>query len=1117
MAKIQGQAPYNDSYEQERLNDYSQVLFRPGVVAQAREVNVIQSMAKDFVGRIGNALYKDGSVVSGCEVIVNGTNLTITSGMIYLDELVRRVPEQRLTITGVGREIIGVKLITTIVTELDDNTLRDPAEGMINNGNPGAHRLKETVEFHINASDAVPVFTLIDGALLVKKEENNTDMLNSILARRTYDENGNFKITGLELSERKEVRDNKILVSLSQGKAYVEGFEVIKGYTTVVPVNFSKETRLVNNEPKGYQSSQKKYKLNNQPVAEFVKVVAEVEHTQSVTRGNISGGIDYLDKSPVTSVVSVKQGGTTYNQGTDFQLTGDGIDWSLNGNDPATGTTYQVVYKYNKSLEQGVDIQLINENGVNYLEFFTGGDKPVNNTTFTIDYKFYLARKDLICLNKDGEVSVYEGKSDVMRLTETPLNFDVSNLVVGSVLVLPNSNEVVINNFNTTRLDQSQLYNMLRRIYDIEYNQALSDLDTQAIEGETATQLKGVYTDGFIGLTKSDVSNSEFNCTIDVDRAELTLPVTQNIYPLYPNWNSLETKVGRFGRVVTAPFNHEKIYSQRLASEVFKVNPYSVFSPMIPLKLNPEVDNWIDEEKISVNKEMTKSTTLRRWWYHRGESWAESEKIKWQQLGYADGGESLGWSAGVTSSTKSTSEVVMDSAIMYMRQREVEVTATNFNPNQDNIECYFNETKIPLTPVGTTLAGSTSGTVRADANGELKAKFTVIKGTPCGVVPVKLKSGTFEGVTSYQAQGRSQKIQDTVLTEKTVANPIDPLAQSFQFDEDKVITKIGLYFKNKDNTRAVTVQVRNMVNGYPGQIVYAEEIMKPANINVSDDGTAETVLALTNPVHCKANNGYSICILSDSDEYTMWVATLGQKDVVSKEHITSNSYLAGVLFSSSNGSTWTAHQSSDLKFDLYSPRYTGSGQVVFDDVDSLTMSRVVLAAQSVDFKNSGLTWLFKVGDKDNWLPIDTYSERELNVQAHKISLKVIINIKDNNSPILAFDVINLIALIDKTQGSYVSRTVEMSEKYTKIKVMVDVAIPSSTSYKIFYKAEDVSNNWVELTSPQVSPVNEDFNKHTYNATLSGSGAKKYKIKIEMTTTNPLVKPRFKKLMSILKY
>ena len=54
--KVDG-APYNNDFD-ENENHYS-VLFKPGKMVQARELNVLQSMAQNQVTSIGDHLFKN--------------------------------------------------------------------------------------------------------------------------------------------------------------------------------------------------------------------------------------------------------------------------------------------------------------------------------------------------------------------------------------------------------------------------------------------------------------------------------------------------------------------------------------------------------------------------------------------------------------------------------------------------------------------------------------------------------------------------------------------------------------------------------------------------------------------------------------------------------------------------------------------------------------------------------------------------------------------------------------------------------------------------------------------------------------------------------------------------
>ena len=168
-----------------------------------------------------------------------------------------------------------------------------------------------------------------------------------------------------------------------------------------------------------------------------------------------------------------------------------------------------------------------------------------------------------------------------------------------------------------------------------------------------------------------------------------------------------------------------------------------------------------------------------------------------------------------------------------------------------------------------------------------------------------------------------------------------------------------------------------MVNGYPGSICYAEQTVRPENINVSANASLSTEILLNQPVYCNAGVQYCICILSDSNKYQMWVGELGAKDVASGKYVTAQPYTTGVLFSSSNAQTWTAHQTKDLKFKIYKCVYQGNGTVIFNDVSATNFNRLLLAIDYVDYKNNGIVWYYKLPGSTVWKAIETYVDRDL--------------------------------------------------------------------------------------------------------------------------------------------
>lgn len=1097
MPQSYNQAPYNDDYDRDK--NYVQMLAVPGRAEQAREFTQQGTMLLDFIGRVGDSLYSDGHIINGCELIINGGVANISAGRIWLEGLVRIVPETRIEITGLGSEIIGAKIVRSIVTEAEDSSLRDPAQGYENYGLEGAHRVKEDVIFTLNDEEAATIYRINDGVIVNDSVSDDTG-LNEILARRTFDENGNYKVEGLELQDRAEVVDDIINISLTAGKAYIRGYEVTKPYNTIVKLNKSMDLRQVLNEPKVYHTGTETYKLNNTPCKAIDQLTAVVEVTDQMSRGSIAGGTDYLTHSPVVKVMRVWNSEKEFVQGTDYQLTNDGIDWSLAGKDPEIGTTYYVTYRYNDIMTLDTDFtSQLESDGTSTITFINASKKPVNGTQFDIDYHYYLYRVDVVLLDKDGNVSVLKGKSEIGRLVKVPNNGDNSLLPIGYVVIYPNSGNIEIHNYNTTRMSQGDLYNMSRRLDDLEYNQAITDLDDEAMSGEAATDLKGVFTDGFIGASKADLTHPDYNCSIVIDGEYCTLPINQGVYTVNPNLTLVDTIIGRKGRLIMCPYVDKKILSQGIATTPFLVNPYAVYNPLAVVDLNPAVDNWIDTEVAVINKTKTHTSRVVRGGYFRA------------------------FTETVSQNTSVSERVVSNEIIEYMRQKAVIVKGSNFTPYEDNIICKFDDKQIPLKPRGATTAGTVAGSIKVSADGTFEASFTVPANTPCGKVAVELIGATGRGIATYEAQGTKQIIEREVLTTINNRRVVDPLAQSFQFSSDTVLTKVGLYFAAKDPSKGVVVQIRNVVNGYPGDIAYAQVTVPASSIITSANGTVETVVDLNQPVYCNADTQYAVCILSDSNVYQLWTAVLGEKDVLTGKYVTSQPYVNGVMFSSSNAQTWTAHQTTDLKFNLYKADYTADAEIIYDNATELDIVALVLAISSVDYQNSGIEWFYRISSTSSWIPIDAFSDRELGSTANNIQIKCVIHRGNGVSPIVAGDCVNIIGVSYQNSGAYVSREVTTDEEYKKVRVILEVndrqpAVSAACKFEVYIQASDDSSNkgWRKLTAPTRTIISETYNQYEYKLE-SGISAKNYRVKVEMSSNNPIYQPRIRRLMSILKY
>lgn len=1195
-------SPYYDRYVGDSAHksaNYTRVLAQPGRAEQASEFNEIQSIARDYTERLGNAVLKDGYVVSGIVPSISDTVLTLTAGKIFLSGLVRNTNAVTLHVNSVGMEYVVAYVTESIVTYANDTSLRDPAQGAQNYNMIGADRAKEDVNFAIvtdlsNAPEgSAQVYAFSDGILVKDTDTNQYDFINDILAERTYDENGNYKVNGLDIQKAMEIDGDQIRVYVSSGKAYVKGYEVSKSNMSSVLLDAAVTDRLVQSESHYYKSTSNTYELSNTPVktiSNFTCLVSVLKEKHY--RGSIAGGAESLTNTPVDSISKVytlSSSGTvetTYVQGRDYNLYNDQIDWSPTGDnvqEPSPGTTYYVDYVYNKSMVEGTDYSVTNDSNSSYITFLSNGDKPDQNSRMYISYYYTLARRDLILLDKDGNLSVLKGTPAKYSELMTPYNGSTSYIELGYVTVfakdmikgsLKEEHLAEVTNYDSVRVTQDSMLTMMRRIDYLENSVAQLDMERSVEAGADLTSLGGYFTDDFDSINKSDIgyvdskNNISYDCCIDYDRKELTTAANISSYDLTVDSSSSDS-YAVYGDVISAPYTFGKSIEQSWATGTYKVNPYASYGPMCKVTLNPAKDNWVDTKTIKVyntieNQTYTTDTKV----YSHG-FWSRNANKNLR--GYI--GTTTNTTTTYTGTTTRTdiSDSVAKTLIEYMRVKQVKVTGEAFGANQNNISCTFNGKPIDIIASGTSSQGSTysSGgknykTIRADANGTFTGYFTVPEKTPCGNVPVVFSATNnlgekHTGQATYSAVGTL--LTDTITNTKVVTDHYkvlievdniyksDPLAQSFIMDTvyDRNLMKLDLYFATKSTTRPVIVQIRNMVNGYPGETVYAEVSIKSEDVNIPTNKNVPvaTSVVLNQPVYCYAGRYYCFCVLSDSNDYSMYYAQMGKNRLGTTNPVVVNPYATGVMFSSSNASTWTAHQDSDLMFTLYRSVYTGSGEIIFNNVSAQDATGIFLdAAYEVDSDNNssnsktGLTWYYRFMDSRNgnsltdWLGIDTLTYRDFQSTTSRISLKAVITTDFSTSPFIDSGRVSLRSFTDGLSATYISKHLTESdfyEPYKALKITYQAALPSGSSHKVYYM-DTSTGTWNELVTDAntvltTSVVDEEFTQYTWNvkkihklvADHSSNGATFFKLRIGLQTNIRYNRPRIRKLACIFKY
>jgi hypothetical protein len=281
--------------------------------------------------------------------------------------------------------------------------------------------------------------------------------------------------------------------------------------------------------------------------------------------------------------------------------------------------------------------------------------------------------------------------------------------------------------------------------------------------------------------------------------------------------------------------------------------------------------------------------------------------------------------------------------------------------------------------VGKYVSSSVPTTLTTGAGGELNLLFKIPNTNKnrfrTGTREFKLQdvatfNGQFtsQGLANYEASGTIQTkqanvvatrnvefVQTQVSGNRTIVESsdrvvsgtawYDPLAQTFLVDckGGAFLSKVDLFFASKDGNIPVTIEIREVVNGYPGRRIlpFSRVTVKSKNVKLSGtkvdtfDGVrypkydTPTTITFPSPVYVKDKTEYALVILSDSNQYKVWISQMGDKIPASNDTISKQPYL-GVLFKSQNASTWTASQDQDLKFTIWRANFNTSvtGNVV---------------------------------------------------------------------------------------------------------------------------------------------------------------------------------------------
>ena len=204
-----------------------------------------------------------------------GSAVKVEEGIYFVNGYFVRNDEQLLVIDEYYDKPsakVGFTIKEEIITPEADVSLYDNAIGSSNYTAPGAHRLKiglEIKEFALGAitdKNFIQLLTVKRGVVQRKVTPSDFSVLEQTLARRTFDESGDYVVDNFSVDVREWAqKDNnkgiyaadefglyngytageasrKMVASIGPGKAYVKGYEIVNKETKYLEINKARES-----------------------------------------------------------------------------------------------------------------------------------------------------------------------------------------------------------------------------------------------------------------------------------------------------------------------------------------------------------------------------------------------------------------------------------------------------------------------------------------------------------------------------------------------------------------------------------------------------------------------------------------------------------------------------------------------------------------------------------------------------------------------------------------------------------------------------------------------------------------------------------------------------------
>lgn len=589
---------------------------------------------------------------------------------------------------------------------------------------------------------------------------------------------------------------------------------------------------------------------------------------------------------------------------------------------------------------------------------FAAGDVMI------IDFEHYLPRKDSICIDNFGALSVVSGTPSLSP--QLPKNPD-NALVLYNVTVNPftfDYTDVEVAKTSSRRYTMNDIGNIEKRVQTLEYYTSLNQAEKDLIDKNYVNTFKsGFIVDNFSSQAVADESNPDILCGFDLTNNECRPESPSKMIPLA---STAMTNVVVHDDIATLAYTEVAAVVQSICSDIERIQPYISFAWEGNLVLTPSADSWIDTQYLP--NFIFDAGTLNVTTGARSAPGSALDSFYDASIGVngrstaSISGNTTTTTTNVGSQTRFVSDTLVSvGAQAFIRGRTITISGTGFKPNTrlyvsfDGVSVDQYCANVGGGVIQTTGAGVVNFTFAIPATNTVRfrtgSRTLKVSDIPLTSTNAPSTTGsaiyTANGLINYRQQAFAQTrlvSQSTTVQSSSSSRSdwSDPVAQTFMVPSSvgMFITSVDLYFgpDAANNTFSASVEIRDVVNGYPGSVVAAKAIKQASEITGSVNGSVATRFTFAAPVFLEGNKEYAFVVRTDSQSLTIWTSVLGNRAyrntdtiVPTGEIIGKQPYL-GSMFRSQNNTTWTAEQTRDVKFSVNRAAFATSGSITMKNL-----------------------------------------------------------------------------------------------------------------------------------------------------------------------------------------